>query len=989
MIAMPAFAQQQTGSNDIQEVVVSGFRASQQKALDSKRESDLPIESIAPEDIGKMPDQNVAEALQRLPGIQIGRDSSGEGTRVLIDGLRQNLTTLNGDVFLSGKEFYVSGENSGGGSGAGAQYGSLEGIPSEEIGGIDVYKNPKASMTEGGLGGTIDLKTRNPLDQKLGLSLAGNFKMGTNEGQGDWTPVGTVVSSYKFNDRLAVIASFSYDDEKTKTNEFEAANRSGWLITNSATPPYVGALTPAGITTLPRNQFYIDPQLAYFSDIEDERKTYGASFGVAAKLTDSIRTSVNWFYSHEDDVNIDYSNKAGFNGSGQGPGAQIPGIDPTQPYAIDANGVVENGTFASTGAETATLYQHNISQSNNIQWRTDYDGGGPLHGSLDASYAYSTSDLEAAQADVEHGFYSAFSGAPTTPTAPGCNNFAPTCTNATGNHGYVFNWTNGGTSGLPTINYPTNVLDDPTTTLFKSNWAWANLTSQQQLAVKADVQYDLSFIKAVDTTLSGGFRYGSRDVNQTFGRYLINGVDASGKALANCCQDPNGGTWIYYSDPGYANIPFSTATSNPGLVKTVNIKGVGNVIVKDPGTLSNPSTYLNSVWNGAGVPNNTERFFPDALSSFNVEEKTYAGYLMGDMGSSANRFHINYGVRFIQTDLTIHNGQSAAVPTYYGTASWNGVDSNVVGVTTNRSYTDVLPSLNFVLDASQDEKVRFGAARVVSPQDLFALGAGNLYNFSRETNGRTNVHTGVKDGFAFFNGTSGNTQLDPYRASQFNLDYENYFSKSGLISIGGFYKQVDNFVETQNIPTFVVDDFGGTTNNVSKPINAGKGKIYGIEIGGQYAFDGQINPWLDGFGIAANYTRSMSVSEQPTSFQAEGPIPGVSKNAVTATLYYEKNGFSARGSYSWRDVSISDGGYGSSFSFNDQNGVSKTYSIYQAPYGQLDAQIGYDINEHFGVVFSVQNLTDEVQHTYLQWPNLPFTYDDSGRRFFLGGKFKL
>ena len=91
----------------------------------------LPIESVEAEDIGKLPDQNVAEALQRLPGIQIDR-SQGQGTSVLIDGLRQNLTTLNGDVFLTGKEFYVSGEASGGGAGGNSQYGSLEGIPSEE-----------------------------------------------------------------------------------------------------------------------------------------------------------------------------------------------------------------------------------------------------------------------------------------------------------------------------------------------------------------------------------------------------------------------------------------------------------------------------------------------------------------------------------------------------------------------------------------------------------------------------------------------------------------------------------------------------------------------------------------------------------------------------------------------------------------------------------------------------------------------------------------
>ena len=130
-------------SDDLQEIVVTGYRQSLQTALDTKRNSILPLESVAPEDIGKMPDQNVAESLQRLPGVQIDRGQAGEGTSVLIDGLRQNLTTLNGDTFLTGREFYVSGEAANAGGGATSQYASLEGIPSQIVGGIDVYKNPE------------------------------------------------------------------------------------------------------------------------------------------------------------------------------------------------------------------------------------------------------------------------------------------------------------------------------------------------------------------------------------------------------------------------------------------------------------------------------------------------------------------------------------------------------------------------------------------------------------------------------------------------------------------------------------------------------------------------------------------------------------------------------------------------------------------------------------------------------------------------------
>jgi len=92
-------------------------------------------------------------------------------------------------------------------AGSNSQYSSLEGIPSEDINGIDVYKNPQASMTEGGIGGTIDLKTRDPLQQPLGLSGGGNFRESISTGAGGAKPDGTLVGSYRFNDRFAVTAA--------------------------------------------------------------------------------------------------------------------------------------------------------------------------------------------------------------------------------------------------------------------------------------------------------------------------------------------------------------------------------------------------------------------------------------------------------------------------------------------------------------------------------------------------------------------------------------------------------------------------------------------------------------------------------------------------------------------------------------------------------------------------------------------------------------
>jgi outer membrane receptor protein involved in Fe transport len=153
-------------------------------------------------------------------------------------------------------------------------------------------------------------------------------------------------------------------------------------------------------------------------------------------------------------------------------------------------------------------------------------------------------------------------------------------------------------------------------------------------------------------------------------------------------------------------------------------------------------------------------------------------------------------------------------------------------------------------------------------------------------------------------------------------------------------------------------------------------------LGAQYAFG-------NGFGFTANYTRSNSTSTQTSSFDSNLPIPGVSKDSVNVALYFERQGLAARVAYAWRSSAVNSSGVGSSFAFADINGASKVYTVYSAAYGQLDGQVSYDFSRHFGIMLSVVNLTNEKQHTYLQWPNEPFTYDDTGRRLFFGVKGKL
>ncbi len=1009
-----AAAQNSATSGTLEEVIVTGFRASLQSALENKRKSTQIIESIAPEDIGKMPDQNVSESLQRLPGVSINR-SGGKGTQVLINGLGNNLITLNGEVLLTGREMYSSGEGSGGGGNI--QYASLEGIPSEQLGGVDVIKTPRASDREGGLGGQVDLKTRSPLSQNMGLNLAGNARGSkSKDADGGATPVVTLVGGFKFSEDFAVTASVSYDDEKTHTKEFQDQNRSQWLFTNTATDgSYVGSpiastnttLTP-GATPAAPGQTYIDPQLAYFSDILNETKTKGASLGAEWNWNENVKSSFTWFYSKEEETNISYSNKLWFSGgSGQnnhvGAPASFPGIDPTQPYSIDPNGVLESATMMANGAETNTIWEGNTSQANNYQFKTAFTGGS-ITGNFAVAYAKATGDQEDAAADVEHGLYSArtlVGGVEAhpfaNPTAPGCDNGGANCTN--GNHGYSWNWNNGGTSGLPTGTYSdnfgyTNLLTNPDYTVFKSNWAWANKIDEKNLAVKFDLSGKLG--ELIDWT--AGARYSDREVNYVHGRYLINGagvgtgtaapggtLPGAGDPGGNCCLGAASGTWIYYSDPGYADIPYLTPGTNAtgaSLNLIYNNFANGPIAVKNPvtGGMTNPSTYLNTLWTQAGVANNTEAFFKDALNSYQVKEKTTAVFVMGDSGNDV--FHANYGVRILHTSLEVDGGQTnPSGSTYVGTASWNGVNANDVAFSSTRSYTDVLPSFNFTLNVADNQKLRFAAARVQSPQNLNDIGRGLQYGYTRAD---VSQCPGGGTCFTFDGGNGGNAKLDPFRASQFNINWEYYAGAGGLFSAGYFYKAVDNFVTTSNSQACIADGtIGGcTVGNIASLTNGGTGKIYGVELTAQYAFG-------NGFGFQANVTKSNSESSQNNAIDKNVAIPGVPKTAFNVIGYFERAGFSGRLAYAWRDKAVNSSSVGSSFSFQDITGSFHTYTVYSAAYGQLDGQLGYDFSPHLGLVLSAVNLSNSKQHTYLQWPNEPFTYDDTGRRLFFGVKAKL
>lgn len=967
----PAPATAQSEAED--EIIVTGFRQSLEDALNNKRESTLIIESITAEDIGKFPDQNIAESLQRLPGIQIDREN-GQGTRVRIRGLDQNVTLLDGDIFLTGLEVFKVGE------GNFQRADSLEGVPSELIGGVDVYKSPNASLVEGGLGGIVNLKTRNPLDLKDGFTVGGNARINKGSDTDDWNPTGAIVAGYNWGDRFAIIASLSYDKQDGHSNVLGGDNRGNWRFAERP-----------DAATVPN---YYAPEYRYATHRDQERERWGGSIAARFRASDQLELGAQYFHQELDTTTSEASLKFPF-APGEGRGL-VAGT----PFEIDDNGVLLSGTSRSQSAEAISFVDTSSVKSDNVQFDAEYDNDSNFRASFKAAYSQADLTRDVANNDVRYTAYSVPTADPTSPTGfshQPANPAAPA----------TFDFTYDNRNGrLPSFGIaagsPQDLFTNPANGFFKSHWAFGDRAELDNHSLRADFAYDADSDDTGKLTFSGGFRYAQRTVDFSSGRYL---ADYSGKGevdataipagqrdpnyqynwtpfgyfqdgaigfkacelpAINAALRPNGCTNRFGNSPPLVT-PFQTFTGSPDRVEAITNFAGGGVVQGDTVLVQDRSQMRDALaWIQGLYPDTPFAFYESPLETFRVKEETKSGYVMADIGGPSDDYHVNIGLRIVNTRLSVDQNQpSSADPTYFGTDSWNGVLRDFQTNTTVRSYTDVLPSVNAVVDISEGQKVRFSAARVVARQNLFDLGRGFSTDFTR--NAVTNL-------FEFTSGSSGNAELDPFRAFQADLTYEFYFGRQGLITVGAFFKEIDSFIVSETTPVFVNDQGGGRLGPVSRPVNGSGGRVKGFEAAAQYATD-------FGVGFNVNYTFSDTTTDSSNDFDSDLPLPGVSKHSINGQIYYENYGFGARLSYSWRSKA-----YVGAFGFRDL-GITRTLGIYDRSYGQLDGQLSYQITPNFGVLIEGINLTESDRSAYLQFPNLPFRYESGSRRIFLGGRF--
>lgn len=315
-------------------------------------------------------------------------------------------------------------------------------------------------------------------------------------------------------------------------------------------------------------------------------------------------------------------------------------------------------------------------------------------------------------------------------------------------------------------------------------------------------------------------------------------------------------------------------------------------------------------------------------STFEVNEKILAGYVKADIDADGLRGNI--GVRLVQT-----NQESSAYVGATGSEVWTTKDSD---------YFDILPSINLAVDLDEELVLRMSAARVMSRPDYADMTSSTSYNKETQT------------------GSGGNPNIDPYRATQFDLGLEWYFSEAGIVSAVLFHKDIQSFIDNNA----ALETHEGVEILINRPVNGKGGTIQGLEFGYQQEI-------YQGFGIAANYTYVDGEAKDANGNDVE--IPGNSEHTVNLSAYYEGDNISGRISYNSRS------GYD----------TGKGWPGYIDDYSQVDANMSYSFNENITFVLEGINLTDEKIFSYQEKgveQALTGYYAD-GRRFVAGVRFNF
>ena len=342
----------------------------------------------------------------------------------------------------------------------------------------------------------------------------------------------------------------------------------------------------------------------------------------------------------------------------------------------------------------------------------------------------------------------------------------------------------------------------------------------------------------------------------------------------------------------------------------------------------------------------------DASFAITAHEKTTAVYVQADGDGTLGNLPVksNVGVRAVYTDLTSQSAQSTTI--------LNGLNATLSQTLTPTSdthrYWEILPSANLDLTLADPLHVRLGVSRVMSRPEYEDTAPRNAVSYYDPNDPRVDRS---QRGTA----TLGNTRLKPLTAWQLDLTMEYYTAGGGALYLGGFYKKVDDFILRTVTLNTTIPAQGATRLDVTQPVNASSGRVYGAEVGVNQPFTFLPAPW-DGFGVQANYTYINSrISIDSEASTTSYGFPGASKHNVNTVAYYEKGPFATRVAYAYRSSYFQALGGG-----NDR----AAQPTFTKGYGQLNASISYRPIDHLELSVTGTNLTRADRRDYIVDPDM-------------------
>ncbi|KHL24958.1 hypothetical protein PK98_13985 [Croceibacterium mercuriale] len=829
------------------EIVVTGFRGSLARALEIKRESNAVVDSIVAEDIAKFPDNNLAESIQRVPGVTITRDG-GEGRNISVRGLGPDFTR----VRINGIEAQATtGSNRGRGF-------DFNVFASELFNQIDVRKTPSANVEEGSLGATVDLHTGRPFDT-AGSVLAASAQAGYNDLAEAADPRFAVLGSTRWDTgigELGVSASVAYSEKTTLQNGvstvgWQQGNADGGFCNPATNAALCAGTNPSAyqLASQPTTRY---PRFLRYQDYNLETQRIG------------VTGSLQWRPQPETTITLDalFSRFEGERNE-----RQLEAISLSRPASTGGKPevVVRDIEVDENGTALYMLLDNMDIRSENYLDRYD-------------------TTFQQYTLGVEHEFSDRFRASV---LAGYVNNDFNNAYDYIAQmdrqnvDGYSYDMRETG-QNFPVIDYNFDVTDPNQWYIGPTRIAPGGGTGRSGPDIRLrpnwnentykTAQFDVSYELSDALTLTGGLQYKTYEFVGEGQRFALGEGNIPALPAGTGVADV---TELYCGFEGL-DVPAGTDTCwlTPNLQAIADAYGVFG---------GNDRFALSGTTASARGDNRT------------VEEKDFGGYIQLQFNFDAWGVPVRGDVGYRRVRTRQESGFFTTVPT---TVNPSGFEWTVVG----RSYNDDLPSLNLVVEPVDDVLVRFGAAKVMARPGLGSISAATNVSVA-------GASRSVSTGNPFlepFRAKTFDFAVEWYPSAGSILS-AGFFYKD----VSTYVQSVTRAApfSSTGLPDSLLAGTGVTAADefqISNVINTPGGPLKGLELNFQQALT-FLPGFLSNLGLLANYTYVDSdidyfvTAPNGTQITVSQPLLNLSKNAFNATIYYESGPFQARVSGTYRD----------------------------------------------------------------------------------------